>query len=620
MSLRVWLPFTDGTLKQQGLSNEIATSGGTINLTNTGKLGKCATFGSAAGGITIPASTMTSFTNCSVAFWLKINGWGSSYDTYFQAGTGSTPWNNYIFGFLRNNTNSTICFTISNGSSASNTNYLTSALSINTWYHIVLTYETGKCKTYLNGVLDHEYSTTIVPAFDKITKITLGRCNNDSSYQAQCSINDFRIYDHCLSPMEVKELSKGLVLHYPLNRGGWGQENNIKTSIVQNHGCSNFVYNSSTNEWTMTCPTGSTTWGYGIVLNDRAIAWKVSETWLISMEVYTPRSITWNCDINNKPDLDDISGYTGNDYDITGQRLVCTNGVQGSKTLQVGWNKLWFSQTANTTYGLTNYSTNWGVVTTNETSTIDIKIKNIKGEVIGSGLTLQPTPWCPNSSDALATTMGLNGTTEYDCSGFCNNGNKMTNTMTYISDTAKYQVSTHFNGTYDGILIENLQLSNIINTAVTYAFWIKPEGESGARSVYFGSHSGTSWSIEKTTGNVLRSYWYGSPDETCSSATITDGVWQHVCVTKNGTSDIKVYINGVQKWSSTAAHNNLSFPTTYRIGRDTRSNDGTPYKGLMSDFRIYATALSAEDVKSLYQNSAYIDSSGNVYGAIHEEV
>jgi hypothetical protein len=222
------------------------------------------------------------------------------------------------------------------------------------------------------------------------------------------------------------------------------------------------------------------------------------------------------------------------------------------------------------------------------------------------------TPWIPNSSDAEYTTMGYSDTTVYDSSGYNYHGETMTTTMTYSSDTPRNLISTHFNGTYDGVIINNLPLSNIINSAVTYSFWIKPESETGARSVYFGSYSSTSWSIEKSTANVLRLYWNGSPDEHCTGATITDGEWQHICITKNGTSDVKVYINGVQKWTSTATHSALTFPTTYRIGRDTRSNDGTPYKGMMSDFRIYATALSAEDVLALYNTPESIANNGTV--------
>ena len=39
------------------------------------------------------------------------------------------------------------------------------------------------------------------------------------------SLNDIRIYDHCLSKQEVKEIAQGLVLHYKLNgvNGGIGE-------------------------------------------------------------------------------------------------------------------------------------------------------------------------------------------------------------------------------------------------------------------------------------------------------------------------------------------------------------------------------------------------------------
>ena len=44
----------------------------------------------------------------------------------------------------------------------------------------------------------------------------------------------------------------------------------------------------------------------------------------------------------------------------------------------------------------------------------------------------------------------------------------------------------------------------------------------------------------------------------------------------------------------------------YRIGA-WASNTGQNYYGNISDFRIYATALSAQDILSLYHNSALVD-------------
>ena len=37
------------------------------------------------------------------------------------------------------------------------------------------------------------------------------------AYKYIGDVNDVRVYDNCLSAAEIKEIAKGLVLHYPLN-------------------------------------------------------------------------------------------------------------------------------------------------------------------------------------------------------------------------------------------------------------------------------------------------------------------------------------------------------------------------------------------------------------------
>ena len=616
MSLRIWLPLTKD-LRQQGLDNWIFNSYGTITQPSTGKLGNCLKT-EATGTIYNNNISLTLKGNFSIGYWLRIDASQASYNNFFSLDYDG----NHYCGMCYNNVanSGTIGWHVRVDINGTATNifdrYAFTGLTTGQWYHIGLTMENGTtCKMYLNGVLIYTGNTSTTYPTTTYTRLTLGSKNYNNLY-SNCSINDFRVYDHTLSQMEVKELAKGLVLHYPLNRQGWGQINNIAATKVVNRSCNNFTYNSSTHEWSMSCPTGSGTWGYGIAISDTAIKWATSQTWVISMEVYVPRSIAWNCDINNKPDLADVSEYTGNDYDITGQRLVCTNGVMGNKTLQTGWNKIWFSQTAGTTYGLYNYSTNWGVVTTNESAAIDIKIKNVKGEIINAGLPIQPTPWCPNSADALGTALNINGTTEYDCSGFCNNGTR-TGTFEWTSDTPKYQVSTHISSTSSKIHISDFSTSGFGNT-YSFAWW----GKRNSNSPMFwgfsngirlnGMYTGTLWNTGDGSDNPIY-----KPNTTTTITAPSLNVWHHYVMTGNG-SACKLYVDG-ELYGQAKTYKAISGTSIYINGWDS----GTSYCSNntdISDFRIYATALSADDVKSLYQNSAYIDSSGNVYGAVHSEV
>ena len=271
------------------------------------------------------------------------------------------------------------------------------------------------------------------------------------------------------------------------------------------------------------------------------------------------------------------------------------------------------------------------VRTTSETATVNMWLKNWKIEK-GS----IATPWCPNSADTLATTMSLNGTTEYDCSGFCNNGTR-TGTFTWTSDTPKYTVSTEFNASYPNyIQVPNSYYALQGAEAMTVSVWAYMNDWTSFAARIYSSTEGGGYNIESSSSNLQwpvnvytaadkSTYGYANsnPDLYLSVAksSLTSG-WHMFTWVYNITST-HLYIDGILKVSKTATSYGLHFSTTAPLiigGEATGTSATTPYfTGKQSDFRIYATALSADDVKSLYQNSAYIDSSGNVYGAVHSE-
>jgi len=571
MSLRVWLPLTKD-LRNQGLDDVTVTNNG-ATFNSAGKLGGCYSFNGSS-YITVQDVVLQNiwsyscwlYSDISSRSWevimaCNINGG----DADMQLGLYTRPAGNVIQNTANGQYNAGIPMTYGQ------------------WNHFVGTFDGANLKTYLNGVLVNTKAITNAK-LDR-PKLTIGARCRGSSYDCyfQGLLNDVRIYDHCLSPMEVKELSKGLVLHYPLNRGGWGQENFILeshkvtsggnasgiTRTYESGGSMKIVSTSGNGNW---CSLGFAKDSNTSVGNNMA----VGDAYCISCDVK----------IETGTVLPTLFINSGNGY----KQLKPVNGsIIIGKWMRVYYTSTWANP--GTSYGNIQLHLGFsGVVGT-------YYFKNFKLEK-GS----IPTPWCPNTADA--NNMNINGTTEYDCSGYCNNG-MWHGTHTNTSDTPKYAVST----TATGSASTYLEGPILPAEARTAALWIKCKKSQNA--AIFN---------DKTSGlqiGLLNSLLYTNSKASTAGFTTThwkDDDWNHVVVTYDGATR-KAYINGEAE--SQSGGSNYYVHNADNCWLWNRSyNNNYSFSGSLSDFRIYATALSASDVKSLYQNCATIDPDGTIRGQI----
>lgn len=570
------------------MSGATVTNNGAVYSSTNGKLGGCYNFTNQ--NIVVPSNNFKSeFTNnqASLAAWVKVTTSHSAYAQALVLGTQGTSWNNILFGIDINGSGTPIA-NASTGSAYTNLSFGT-AIKDGVWHHIAYTYNAGTMKVYLDGVQKATTTTSNTPAWTNSTNLYIGGNSGGEKFQNGDGMNDVRVYNHCLSPMEVKELAKGLILHYPLNRNGWGQENLITNSKLDG-------------SWTY--PSSSYSDKYSP----------------ITTIVPSATQYTLSFDAKSTVNGDKIRTHYYSPNTTT--TCVSSQGITKTAadgnmdfTLTTQWKRYWVIYTQTETTAVKHLICP-RLVSGQGTGTVSVKnVKFEEGSIA--------TPWCPNSADVLATTMGLNSTTEYDCSGFCNNGTR-TGTFSWTSDTPKYSVSTKFlSNTY----ISYTQPVNSMYQA-TYAFWVKmpsfPSYGMLHGTVNNPASGDTPWFALNTEGSELWAYFgNNSPNYHKVSGTLNTNSWYHcVWVWNNGVSQWYLNGNAVGNTVTWTGRTYITNSTNASIGDSYTGSSwgGTEFPGWLSDFRIYATALSASDVKSLYQNSAYIDSSGNVYGAVHTEV
>lgn len=249
MSLQIWLPL-NGSLVNNGLSD---LKFSLINTTNTtistdSKFGKSYNNNSySAGGITSDKSINLG-QNQSMFCWFKF----TTLNNNFSLGGGLVTQHNHStnsgMGITIKYVSSTTGYISVNTGTGSartyNTYCGTTLLQANTWYHGGYTYDGNNIKLYVNGVCENTISFTNMSVPANPIKVFIWSLSHQD-YYFNGKLNDVRIYNHCLSLKEVKEISKALILHYPMNNSGLGFCNpNLLTGTTTGDGWSKTSFDS----------------------------------------------------------------------------------------------------------------------------------------------------------------------------------------------------------------------------------------------------------------------------------------------------------------------------------------------------------------------------------------
>jgi hypothetical protein len=151
--------------------------------------------------------------------------------------------------------------------------------------------------------------------------------------------------------------------------------------------------------------------------------------------------------------------------------------------------------------------------------------------------------------------------------------------------------------------------------------WVYPTGSAALDVVQFlvtrdtglGGSAARAWQVFRNSSNqFVAAVFKTGPTSTAATGTTaaSSSVWYHVCLTykfvTDGTSELRIYVDGVQEASSTAAVGPINQTTNpVQIGARFSGGGGTfPARARMAEVAIYNTTLSADEVKALARGMA----------------
>lgn len=718
MSLIVHLPLNkQGDLRNKGLAKVTVTNYG-ATYSNNGKLGGCYT-----GDPTQKQYLQAVYESGTAAFFSKyINNHSFSLAAWSNSDAQNTLVSISYGVMLQTGLfqcNTSTAFRIGNNTADGK------------WHHYCGTYDvdTGIMTMYVDGVQTATGGRGSYTSPWTTYGIGIGRNWNASNATADFymnkGINDVRIYDHCLSPKEVKELSKGLILHYPLDDAYIEGARNIFTYPKQTntYTCSYATNPIDVSGWSSGKNTGVTDPDNGthaywkliegiptMVFPDTNSSIGQKHRWL---GIYTglnkskfPANTTYTVSFDAKADVAGKRIATGLHYTQTGSNSYAFNDGTKSVTITTSWERYNVTFTCESGaisnpnyyfyghYGTegtayirnaqleinshaTPYTTlarNTNLVTgltaggqtaiSDDTVTISGENKdtyfylNLAAPLItgreykisctgsfASGvyynfpiggqsntsmgllkvqdgdceLTFVANAIYANSTriiiDDTTRSAGAGTITNFkleeipvvcDCSGYNNNGT-VKGILSCSDDGPRHKKCTYFSAKTNQIVLPTIQYSNF-GSSYTFSWWSK--ASTSTLNMMWGFSDGNRFNLfdglNANTGDGYNNPFY-KPGTTTKITNPWDNTFKHYAITGDGTAT-KLYVNG-EHYGTAKTFVPLTGTLIYINGWSVNS----VYGGLqyMSDFRIYTTALSDDNIKDLYETAAVIDNYGS---------
>ena len=458
-----------------------------------------------------------------------------------------------------------------------------SSVPDNEWHHIVFTRTGTAIKIYRDGTLvtNATFSGTL-PTYSDGYGVGVGCFHYSGNiYPLIGSIQDFRIYDHCLSAKEVRELSKGLMIHLPFNGCGY---QGIGTNIANGATVAASAWKSP-----KTVNVGQYYTALGIN-STSYFGLRSGDTYMYRVKLTAPSTKGISARVQYYTDSSTRTGPTGN---------AVAAGTTGYSTVTATLN--------DSTRGYNQMQLLITNANTSVTSSDPVIVEEVKLE---RGSTA--TGWSPalNSADYTddyslgETTPGMHGVVQ-----------SADPPDAMVDPTARNGMCAAFKS---GSYITYTTPTGMSQATLAFWLWI-PSNQTAypALDISSGSPSGNLWLSCNTEQHGLWAYWSGAYHRAGENVYLSANTWYHVAFTFNaGTT--QWYLNGEAFGSSSTAMSakSTTFPSGTRTIGDSYTGtnwNGAAFNGRMADWRLYSTVLSAADIKRLYNSPISLANNGTMF-------